>query len=123
MDEDPSNEAFILFLLEGYDIDEAEAMEAEPAPAQRIGEPSTSLGLIEGNFPQIGPKPNASPGWPNHSPQSMASCISVPHLVSCSGASPSPTVASLFETSMQAYVATMQRHAPSWAMRSAKALF
>jgi hypothetical protein len=32
MDEDPSNEAFILSLLEGYDADEAEAMEAEPAP-------------------------------------------------------------------------------------------
>jgi hypothetical protein len=27
MDEDPSNEAFVLFLLEGYDADEAEAME------------------------------------------------------------------------------------------------
>jgi hypothetical protein len=32
MDEDPSNEAFILSLLEGYNADEAEAMEAEPAP-------------------------------------------------------------------------------------------
>jgi hypothetical protein len=32
MDEDPSNEAFVLSLLEGYDADEAEAMEAEPAP-------------------------------------------------------------------------------------------
>jgi hypothetical protein len=32
MDEDPSNEAFVLSLLEGYDADEAEAMETEPAP-------------------------------------------------------------------------------------------
>jgi ribonuclease HI len=32
MDEDPSNEAFVLSLLEGYGTDEAEAMEAEPAP-------------------------------------------------------------------------------------------
>jgi transposase InsO family protein len=32
MDENPSNEAFILSFLEGYDIDEAEAMEVEPAP-------------------------------------------------------------------------------------------
>jgi hypothetical protein len=32
MDEDPSNEAFVLSLLEGYGIDEAEAMETEPAP-------------------------------------------------------------------------------------------
>jgi hypothetical protein len=32
MDEDPSNEAFVLSLLEDYNADEAEAMEAEPAP-------------------------------------------------------------------------------------------
>jgi hypothetical protein len=32
MDEDPSNEVFVLSLLEGYDEDEAEAMETEPAP-------------------------------------------------------------------------------------------
>jgi hypothetical protein len=31
MDEDPSNEAFVLSLLEGYGADEAEAMEVEPA--------------------------------------------------------------------------------------------
>jgi ribonuclease HI len=32
MDEDPSNEAFVLSLLEGYGADEAEAMETEPVP-------------------------------------------------------------------------------------------
>jgi hypothetical protein len=32
MDENPSNEAFVLSLLEGYDADEAEAMDTEPAP-------------------------------------------------------------------------------------------
>jgi hypothetical protein len=32
MDEDPSNEAFVLSLLEGYGADEAEAMEIEPTP-------------------------------------------------------------------------------------------
>jgi hypothetical protein len=32
MDEDPSNEVFVLSLLEGYDADEAEAMEVESAP-------------------------------------------------------------------------------------------
>jgi hypothetical protein len=30
MDEDPSNEAFVLSLLEGYGADEAEAMDTEP---------------------------------------------------------------------------------------------
>jgi hypothetical protein len=32
MDEDPLNEAFMLSLLEGYDADEAEVMDTEPAP-------------------------------------------------------------------------------------------
>jgi hypothetical protein len=32
MDEDPSNEVFVLSRLEGYGADEAEAMEIEPAP-------------------------------------------------------------------------------------------
>jgi hypothetical protein len=35
MDEDPSNEAFVLSLLEGNGIDEAEAMETEPPPPRR----------------------------------------------------------------------------------------
>jgi probable phosphoglycerate mutase len=34
MDEDPSNEAYILSLLEGYGADEAEAMDIEPAPSE-----------------------------------------------------------------------------------------
>jgi hypothetical protein len=32
MDEDPSNEVFVLSLLEGYDADEDEAMDTEPVP-------------------------------------------------------------------------------------------
>jgi hypothetical protein len=32
MDEDPSNEAFVLSLLESYSVNEAEAMETEPPP-------------------------------------------------------------------------------------------
>jgi hypothetical protein len=32
MDEDPSNETFVLSLLEGYGADQAEAMDTEPAP-------------------------------------------------------------------------------------------
>jgi hypothetical protein len=34
MDEDPSNEAFVISLLEGYGVDEAEAMDVEPAPSE-----------------------------------------------------------------------------------------
>jgi hypothetical protein len=35
MDEDPSNEAYVLSLLEGYGVDEVEAMDIEPAPNER----------------------------------------------------------------------------------------
>jgi hypothetical protein len=34
MDEDPSNEAYVLSLLEGYSTDEAEAMDIESAPSE-----------------------------------------------------------------------------------------
>jgi ribonuclease HI len=34
MDEDPSNEAYVLSLLEGYGADEVEAMDTEPAPSE-----------------------------------------------------------------------------------------
>jgi hypothetical protein len=68
MDEDPSNEVFVLSLLEEYDADEVKAMEIEPPPARRTGGPSTSPGSIEGNPPQIGPRLDASLGKPNCSP-------------------------------------------------------
>jgi hypothetical protein len=68
MDEDPSNKVFVLSLLEGYDVVEAEAMETESAPTRRIGGPNTSPGSIEGSSRQIEPRPGASPGRPNHSP-------------------------------------------------------
>jgi hypothetical protein len=34
MDEDPSNEAYVLSLLEGYGVSEAEVMDVEPAPVR-----------------------------------------------------------------------------------------
>jgi ribonuclease HI len=34
MDEDPSNEAYVLSLLKGYGADEAKAMDTEPAPSE-----------------------------------------------------------------------------------------
>jgi hypothetical protein len=32
MKDDPSNKVFVLSLLEGYGVDEAEAMDTEPVP-------------------------------------------------------------------------------------------
>jgi hypothetical protein len=82
MDEDPSNEAFVLSLLEGYDIDKAEAMETEVAPTRKTIRANTLLGSIEGSYPRIGPRQDASAGRPNRSPWSTTSCISAPHLES-----------------------------------------
>jgi transposase InsO family protein len=51
MDEDPSNEAFVLSLLEGYGADEDEAMDVEPLVRQiyRLDRPrGTSLGPVRG---------------------------------------------------------------------------
>jgi hypothetical protein len=113
MDEDPSNEAFVLSLLKGYGEDEVEAMETEPGPRAEDWRANTSLGWIEGKFPRIGPRPGASLGWPSSSPSSTASYTSAPRPASYSGASPSPKVASSFETSTRACVATTRHHVPS----------
>jgi ribonuclease HI len=121
MDEDPSNEAFVLSLLKGYDADEAEAMETEPAPrmedwrakylawmdrgelpqdrseARRIARMAKSFTVVDGELYK-----RAASGV-------LQRCI------------PSPKVASSFETSTRACVATTRRRVPSWATCSAKA--
>jgi hypothetical protein len=51
MNEDPLNEVFVLYLLEGYGADEAKAMDTEQAPMRRTGGPSTLAGSIKGRFP------------------------------------------------------------------------
>jgi hypothetical protein len=63
-------------------------------PARWTGTTSISPGWVEGNFPQTGPRPGASPGWPSPLLSSTASCISAPPPTSCSDACPSPRGAS-----------------------------
>jgi ribonuclease HI len=113
MDEDPSNEAYVLSLLEGYGANEAEAMDTEPAPARGTGETNTLPGWIEGSYPRTDPRPDALSGWPSRSPSSTASCTSAPRQATCSDAYLSLWGASSFETSTRAYAATTRRHAPS----------
>jgi hypothetical protein len=50
MDEDPSNEAFMLSLLEGYSMDEGEAMETERAPPPP---PPRAHGGLAGQVPRL----------------------------------------------------------------------
>jgi ribonuclease HI len=117
MDEDPSNEAFVLSLLEGYSVDEAEAMDTEPAPrtedwrarylawmdggelssdrseARRIARMAKSFTLVNGELYK-----RAASGF-------LQRCI---------------PIARSSATSMRACAATMQRHAPSSATCSAR---
>jgi hypothetical protein len=114
MDEDPSNEAFVLSLLKGYGVDEAEAMDTKPVPcaedwqdkyiawidrgeppppdrkeARRVARMAKSFTLVDGEL------------------------YSAPRQVSCSDACPSLRGASSFETFTRAYAATTRCHAPS----------
>jgi hypothetical protein len=76
MNEDPSNEAYVLSLLEGYGADEAEAMDTEPAPSEGDWRNKYIAWMDEGSYPRTDLRLDASPGWPSRSPSSMASCTS-----------------------------------------------
>jgi probable phosphoglycerate mutase len=51
MDEDPSNEAYVLSLLEGYGASEAEAMDVEPAPSEVDWRDKYIAWMDRGEFP------------------------------------------------------------------------
>jgi hypothetical protein len=115
MDEDPSNDAYVLALLEGYGADEAEAMETESVPstgdwrdkyiawmdrgeipsdrseARRVARIAKSFTLVGGELYKR----------------------AAPRQASCSDASPSLRGASSSATSTRAYAVTTRRHAPS----------
>jgi ribonuclease HI len=112
MDEDPSNEAYVLSLLEGYGASEAEVMDVEPAPSRAPWRDKYIPGWTEGNSPRTDPRPGASPGWPSLLPSSTASCTSVPLPASCSDACPSPRGASSSGTFARASTANTPRPAP-----------
>jgi ribonuclease HI len=63
IDEDASNEAYMLALLEGYG-----AVKRSRSPARETSETNTSPGWIEGIDPRTDPRPDASPGWLSRSP-------------------------------------------------------
>jgi hypothetical protein len=121
MDEYPSNEAFVLSLLEGYGADEAEAMETEPTPhaedwqakylvwmdrgellpdrseARRIARMAKSFTLIDGEL------------YKRTASYVLQRCVPIPKAGSSS------------ETSTRAHAATTWHRVPSWATHSAKA--
>jgi hypothetical protein len=121
MDEDPSSEAYVLSLLEGYGTDEADVMDVEPAPikadwrdkyvawmareelpsdraeARRVARMAKSFALVDGEL--------------------YKRAISA----SCSDAYPSPRGASSSGTFTRGSAAITPHPAPSLAMRSVKA--
>jgi ribonuclease HI len=113
MDEDPSNEAYVLSLLEGYGASEAEVMDVEPAPVRADWRDKYISWMDRGELPSDRSEASASPGWPNPSPSSTASCTSAPLPASCSDACPSPRGASSSGTYMRGSAATTPRPAPS----------
>jgi hypothetical protein len=121
MDEDPSNEAYVLSLLEGYGSYEADAMDVEPAPVKADWRDKYIAWMLEESSPRTGPRPGASPGWPSPLPSSTASCTSAPPLASYSGACPFPRGASSYGTSTLEFAAITPRLVPSLATLSARA--
>jgi hypothetical protein len=55
MDEDPSNEVFVLSLLKGYGVDEAEAMDTKPVPCAEDWQ-DKYIAWIDRGEPPPGPK-------------------------------------------------------------------
>jgi transposase InsO family protein len=51
MDEDPSNEAYVLSLLEGYGADEADVMDVEPAPIRADSRDKYVAWMAQGELP------------------------------------------------------------------------
>jgi hypothetical protein len=120
MDEDPSNEAYVLSLLERYGADEAEAMDTEPVPcaedwrdkyntwidrgalppdrseARRIARMAKSFALVDGEL------------YKRTTSGVLQRCVLIPQ------------GRELLETFTRAYAAITQRHTPSWATRYAK---
>jgi ribonuclease HI len=113
MDEDPSNEVYVLSLLEGYDANEAEVMDVEPAPVRADWRDKYTAWMDRGELPRTGPRPGALQGWPNPSPSSTMSCTSAPLPAPCSDACPSPRGASSSGTYTQGFAATTPCPAPS----------
>jgi hypothetical protein len=66
MDEDPSNEAYVLALLEGYGVTRPKPWKWSRSLARETGGTNTSPGWIEGSYPRTDPRSDALPGWPSH---------------------------------------------------------
>jgi hypothetical protein len=121
MDEDPSNEEYVLSLLEGYGSHEADVMDIEPAPVKADWRNKYITWIARGELP-------ADRATATRIARMAKSFVLVDGELykraasaSCSGACPSPRGASSYGTSTPESAATTPRLAPSSATRSARA--
>jgi hypothetical protein len=98
MDEDPSNKAYVLSLLEGYGAYEAEAMDTEPAPNEGDWRDKYIAWMDRGELPSNRSEARRIARMARHSLSSTASCTSASRPASCNDAYPFLRGASSFET-------------------------
>jgi ribonuclease HI len=121
MDEDPSNEAFVLSLLDGYGADEAKAMDTEPVPRAEDWRDKYIAWMDRGELPPDQSEARRIARMAKSFTlvnDELYKRVTTGVLQRCV---PIPQGASSFETFTRAYAATTQRHAPSWATHSARA--
>jgi ribonuclease HI len=121
MDEDPSNEAFVLSLLEGYGSDEAEAMDVEPAPSEVDWRAKYIAWIDRGELP-------SDRSEARRIARMVKSFILINgELYKCAASGilqrcvPIPQGRELLRDIHAGGAATMPHPAPSWATRSARA--
>jgi hypothetical protein len=121
MDEDPSNKAFVLSLLEGYGADEAEAMDVEPAPSEVDWRDKYIAWMDQGELPSDRSEARSIARMAKSFTLVDGELYNHAASGSCSDAYPSPRGVSSSGTYTRAFAATMSHLAPSWATRSARA--
>jgi hypothetical protein len=121
MDEDPSNEAYVLSLLEGYGAYEADVMDIEPAPVKADWRDKYVAWMARGELPSNRTEARRIARMASPLPSSTASCTSAPPPASYNGASPFPRGASSYGTSTRESAAITPHPVPSLATLSTKA--
>jgi hypothetical protein len=109
MDEDPLNEAFVLSLLEGYDAEEAEVMDTEPAPRMEDWRDKYIAWMDRGELPSDRSEARRIARMA----RSFTLVDGELRRASCSDACPFPRGASSSETFTWACAATTRCRAPS----------
>jgi hypothetical protein len=113
MDENPSNEAYVLSLLEGYGAGEAEVMDVEPAPSQADWRDKYIAWMDRGELPSDRSEARRI----TRMAKSFALVDGELYKRAASGilqrVCPSPRGASFSGTYMRGFAATMPRLAPS----------